>query len=85
MADTTPTISERGLYDSERSRLTVAEVHDIETDRVLRVTFACFDSNGTACFGEVSGVRKYDLSDEDYQRLLEPFQTTEPTHLRRQA
>lgn len=61
-----------GVYEDVRPALTVAEVHDIETDEVLRVTFACYDSQNSAWFGQVSGVRKYDLSDEDYRRLLEP-------------
>ncbi|KAK1809911.1 hypothetical protein LTR12_015735 [Friedmanniomyces endolithicus] len=51
----------------------VVEVQDIETDKVLRVTCSCYDRYGTACFGQISGVRKYDLSDEDYRRLLKPI------------
>ncbi|KAK1811759.1 hypothetical protein LTR12_013856 [Friedmanniomyces endolithicus] len=73
MAEAKLDISGNGLYESLRSGLTVAEVQDIETGKVLHVTCSCFDSYGTAWFGQISGVRKYDLSDEDYRRLLKPI------------
>lgn len=73
MAVTTHDPSENSPFDCVQSRPIEAEVQDIETDKVLHVAPARFDSHGTAWYGQVSGVRKYDLSDEDYQRLLKPI------------
>ncbi|KAK4893640.1 hypothetical protein LTR27_008108 [Elasticomyces elasticus] len=51
----------------------VAEVQDVETENILCVTCSRIDSYGTAWFGQISGVRKYDLSDEDLWGLLKPL------------
>ena len=50
------TTGEGGLYESLRSDLVVAEVQDSATGDILLVTFARFDSHGTAWFGQASGV-----------------------------
>ncbi|KAK5721194.1 hypothetical protein LTR17_014753 [Elasticomyces elasticus] len=73
MADTRLPPSEHGPYQCLTSSLTVAEVQDIETENILCVTCSRIDSYGTAWFGKISGVRKYDLSDEDLWRLLRPL------------
>ncbi|KAK5699572.1 hypothetical protein LTR97_005701 [Elasticomyces elasticus] len=65
--------SEHGPYQCLRSSLTVAEVQDIETGHILCVTCSGIDSYGAAWFGQISGVRKYDLSDEDLWGLLKPL------------
>ncbi|KAK5737221.1 hypothetical protein LTR17_006832 [Elasticomyces elasticus] len=73
MADPRLLPSEHGPYQCLRSSLTVAEVQDIETEEIICVTCSRTDSYGTAWFGQISGIRKYDLSDEDLWRLLKPL------------
>ncbi|KAK5686626.1 hypothetical protein LTS10_002747 [Elasticomyces elasticus] len=73
MADTRLLPSEHGPFQCLTSSLTVAEVQDIETENILCVTCSRIDSYGTAWFGQISGVRKYDLSDADLWGLLKPL------------
>lgn len=43
----------------------LCEIQDIETGAIIRSTFSFVDVNDTVWFGQVSGVRKYDLTVED--------------------
>ena len=55
---------------SRRDLTALCEVEDAETGVVLRSTFTYVDDNGAAWFGQIPGVRKYDLSVEDLRRSL---------------
>lgn len=61
---------EESTIRSKRDLTALCEIHDLETNAVLRTTFTIVDDTGTAWFGQVNGVRKYDLSVEDCRRNL---------------
>ncbi|KAI6920160.1 hypothetical protein KC355_g17294, partial [Hortaea werneckii] len=55
---------------SKRDLAGLCEVEDFETGTFLRTTFTFVDAYNNAWFGQVSGVRKYDLDVEDIRRNL---------------
>ncbi|KAK5108233.1 hypothetical protein LTR62_008689 [Meristemomyces frigidus] len=62
--------SNRPHITSKRDLTDLCEVEDLETGSVLRTTFSFVDAYNSAWFGQVSGVRKYDLTVEDLRRNL---------------
>ncbi|KAF2240238.1 hypothetical protein BU26DRAFT_239113 [Trematosphaeria pertusa] len=55
---------------SKRDLTTLSEVTDYETCEFLRSTFTYVDEEDIAWFGQVPGIRKYDLTVEDLKREL---------------
>lgn len=55
---------------SKRDLTDLCEVEDFETGSVLRTTFSFVDGYNSVWFGQVPGVRKYDLTVEDLNRNL---------------
>lgn len=55
---------------SKRDLTGLCEVEDLETGSVLCTTFSFVDGYNNVWFGQVSGVRKYDLTVEDLKRNL---------------
>ncbi|KAI6840880.1 threonine synthase [Hortaea werneckii] len=55
---------------SKRDLASLCEVEDFETGFFLRTTFTFVDPNHNAWFGQVPGIRKYDLHVEDVRRNL---------------
>ncbi|KAK5105684.1 hypothetical protein LTR62_002371 [Meristemomyces frigidus] len=55
---------------SKRDLTDLCEVEDCETGSVLRTTFSFVDAYNNAWFGQVPGVRKYDLTVEDLTQNL---------------
>jgi len=50
--------------------LQLCEVEDFETGEAKRVTFTYVNHYDTVWFGQISGVRKYDVTVEEYRRHL---------------
>lgn len=55
---------------SDRDLAQLCEVTDHETGAFKRSTFTHIDKHGAAWFGQVLGVRKYDLTLDDFRRSL---------------
>ncbi|KAK0268001.1 hypothetical protein LTS00_017671 [Friedmanniomyces endolithicus] len=55
---------------SKRDLTDLCEVEDSETGTVLRTTFTFVDIHDAAWFGQVPGIRKYDLTVEDLRQNL---------------
>ncbi|KAK0247097.1 hypothetical protein LTS09_017766 [Friedmanniomyces endolithicus] len=55
---------------SKRDLTDLCEVEDPETGTVLRTTFTFVDIHDAAWFGQVPGIRKYDLTVEDLRQNL---------------
>ncbi|KAK5149854.1 hypothetical protein LTS14_010569 [Recurvomyces mirabilis] len=62
--------SDRPQIASKQDLTDLCEVEDIDTGSVLRTTFSFVDTYNSAWFGQVSGVRKYDLTVEDLRENL---------------
>ncbi|KAK3669655.1 hypothetical protein LTR78_010472 [Recurvomyces mirabilis] len=62
--------SDRPQVASKQDLTDLCEVEDIDTGSVLRTTFSFVDTYNSAWFGQVSGVRKYDLTVEDLRKNL---------------
>ncbi|KAI4663167.1 uncharacterized protein J4E88_010802 [Alternaria novae-zelandiae] len=56
---------------SKRDLKHLCEVEDIETGASIRCTFAYIDDHERAWFGQTTEMRKYDLTVEDLNRLLQ--------------
>ena len=56
---------------SKRELTALCEVEDYETGAVLRTTFTFVDAHHTAWSGQVSGIRKYDLTVEQVRQSLQ--------------
>lgn len=56
---------------SKRDLKSLCEVEDIETGAFIRSTFAYIDDHDRAWFGQTTEMRKYDLTVEDLNRLLQ--------------
>ena len=56
---------------SKRDLKHLCEVEDIETGAFIRCTFAYIDDHERAWFGQTTEMRKYDLTVEDLNRLLQ--------------
>lgn len=63
-------IPDRPLITSKRDLTDLCEVEDYETGSVLRSTFTFVDAQDTVWFGQVLGIRKFDLTIEDLNRSL---------------
>ncbi|RMZ74463.1 kinase-like domain [Pyrenophora seminiperda CCB06] len=57
---------------TKRDLLNLCEVEDISTGAFIRTTFTYVDDLDRAWFGETNEMRKYDLTVEDLNRLLQP-------------
>ncbi|KAK4552394.1 hypothetical protein LTR86_010408 [Recurvomyces mirabilis] len=55
---------------SKRDLTVLCEVEDAETGAFLRSTYGYIDRSGSAWFGRMPNVRKYDLTVEDLKRTL---------------
>ena len=62
---------ERSDIHSKGQLTALCEVSDSETGEFLRSTFTYVDGRDTAWFGQISGVRKYDLTAQELRRSLE--------------
>lgn len=58
---------------SKRVLTDLCEVEDLETGSILRTTFSFVDAHHAVWFGQVLGVRKYDLTVDDLRRSLHPI------------
>jgi serine/threonine protein kinase len=65
---------------SKRGLTALCEVEDYETGAVLRTTFTFVDAQHTAWFGQIAGIRKYDLTVEQARQSLRriPDETVYP-------
>jgi hypothetical protein len=65
---------------SKRGLTALCEVEDYETGAVLRTTFTFVDAQHTAWFGQIAGIRKYDLTVEQARESLQqiPDETVYP-------
>lgn len=55
---------------SKQDLTNCCEVENFQTESVLCTTFSFVDADNSAWFGQVSGVRKYDMTVEDVNRNL---------------
>ncbi|KAK0365380.1 hypothetical protein LTR59_010108 [Friedmanniomyces endolithicus] len=65
------TLHEQADIKSRHDLTDLCEVEDIETGAVLRSTFTFVDVDDIVWFGQVCGVRKYDLTVEDLRQNLQ--------------
>ncbi|KAK1056105.1 hypothetical protein LTR33_013977 [Friedmanniomyces endolithicus] len=65
------TLHEQADIKSRHDLTDLCEVEDIETGAVLRSTFTFVDADDIVWFGQVCGVRKYDLTLEDLRQNLQ--------------
>lgn len=72
---------------SKRDLTTLSEVEEYETGKFLRSSFAYIDKDNTVWFGEVPGIRKYDLTVEILKRELRriPDEKIYPLHDKRMS
>lgn len=68
--DAHETSADRPNIRSSRDLTDLCEVSDYGTGEVLRSSFTFVDADHVAWFGQVLGVRKYDLTVEDFNRQL---------------
>jgi serine/threonine protein kinase len=74
----------RANIRSKRDLTSLCEVEDVETGAFIRATFTYIDKDDRAWFGQTTEKRKYDLTVQDLNRLLQqvpdekiyPLQTT---------